>query len=409
MKLHLSKKISYLLILTGWAILPAFAQQKFKYKTAVDKIDSSGFYSIQLQPGLTGKCQPDLADMRLVDEQGKPVPYLLGNALPVKVATSYRELPHLLAITLKDSLTSYIALNKQSISVEQLWIRMRNTAVNRTVNVLGSDDLQHWFAIKEHIALQGVNASKTGTLEELLTLPASTYRYFKIEVNDKNRAPINIIQAGIYINQITKPAYIPVPQASLISENRADTSLFTISFKEHYRIDRLHLKITGTKYYRRRLLVYGFVGNNREWLKDTILSSAGNGDVSVSARASRLLLMVLNEDNPPLAVQLADAYQLRQSVVAYIDKQHQYQLWFGNKNANAPLYDLQFFSDSIGGKLPLISHGVIMPILYAKQTRQKGGLPVGLIWLAGGLALLILLILTLKMTKEVSKNHTPNK
>jgi hypothetical protein len=405
MMLRLRIKISCLLILTGWAIRPAFAQQKFHYKTAVHKVDSNGFYSILLQPGLTGKCQPGLADMRLMDERGKPVPYLLGNALPVKVALSYQELPHLLAVAPNDSLTSFIVANKQGLSVDRLWIKMRNTTVNRTVNVLGSDDLQHWFAIKEHIALQGVDTSKTGTFEELVTLPASTYQYFKIEVNDKNRAPIKIIQAGIYINQTTKPAYIPVPQASLISKQRADTSLFTMSFKEPYRIDRLHLQITGTKYYRRKLLVYAVGGKEKEWLKDTIISSAGNGDIYVSAKVSKLLLIVLNEDNQPLAVQSAQAYQLKQLLVAYLDKQHQYQIWFGNKNANAPQYDLQFFTDSIIGELPVISHEAIVPVHYAKQTQQKGGLPVWLIWVAGGLALLILLMLTLKMTKEISKNH----
>jgi hypothetical protein len=154
------------------------------------------------------------------------------------------------------------------------------------------------------------------------------------------------------------------------------------------------------------LQVYGFVGKNKEWLKDTIISSAGNGDINVSAKASRLLLLVLNQDNLPLAVQSVQAYQLKQSLVAYLYKQHQYQIGFGNKNANAPQYDLQFFTDSIGGVLPVISHRTIVPALYAKQTQQTGGLPIWLIWVAGGLALLILLILTLKMTKEVSKNHT---
>jgi hypothetical protein len=112
MKLLPVIKIGNLLVLTGLTILPASAQRKFKYKTAVDKIDTTGFYNIELQAGLTGKCQTGLADIRLMDEQGKPVPYVLASALPHKVKTSYRELTHLIAASPKDSLTSYIAASK---------------------------------------------------------------------------------------------------------------------------------------------------------------------------------------------------------------------------------------------------------------------------------------------------------
>jgi hypothetical protein len=406
MKLLPVIKIGNLLVLTGLTILPASAQQKFKYKTAVDKIDTTGFYNIELQAGLTGKCQTGLADIRLMDEQGKPVPYVLASALPHKVKTSYRELTHLIAASPKDSLTSYIAANKQGLIIDRLWIKVRNTAVNRTVDVLGSDDFQHWFAIREHIALHRADASGTGTFEELITLPASTYRYLKIEVNDKNRVPINIIQAGIYKNQNTEIAYIPVPRASLISKYEADTSFISISFKEPCRIDKLHLQIAGTKYFRRKLQVYALVGKNRKWLKDTIISSAGSGNIYFSARASRLLLIVLNEDNPPLTVQSAQAYQLKQSLVAYLNKEHQYQIFFGSKSANIPQYDLQFFKDSIGSQLPAISHAAIIPVHYNKHIDQKGALPDWLLWIAGIVALLILLLLTLKMTKEVSKKDT---
>jgi hypothetical protein len=408
MKPSLKKKINCLLVLMGCATFTALAQQPYKYKTAVQRVDSSGFYKILLQPNLTGKCQPGLADIRLVDDQRKPVPYLLGNALPVQVKTSYRELPRMATAAVKDSLTTYIAQNPQRLSIDQLWIKLRNTAVNRTVNVLGSDDLQHWFAIKENILLQEAADQKDGTFEELITLPSSTYRFLKIEVNGKNRAPINIIKAGIYMNLASKPEYAALPKATLFSATKGSTSLITISFKEPYRVDRLHLQITGTKYYRRPLRVYSISGNKKEWLKEALITSAGDGDIEVSAQTSKLLLEVDNEDNPQLVVQSVEAYQLKQSLVAYLNKGHQYQLSFGNANVNAPRYDLQFFTDSIkSGLLPVISHTDIIPVAQAKPVQQPSGvIPVCLIWVAGGLALVVLLVLTLKMTKEVGKSHT---
>lgn len=404
MKLHLKNRLFCSLILAAWGILPAFAQQKFKYATDVQKIDSNGFYSIDLRPDLTGKCKPDLADIRLIDERGKLVPYLPGSSLPVKDQSSYLELPHLSVAGQKDSLVTYIAENRQVLSIDRLWIRLRNTAVSRSINVLGSDDLKHWFAIKEDVTLQNRIADKAGTFEEPVFLPASTYRYFKIEVNDRKKAPINILQTGIYVSRTTKPLYVEVPHAGLTGAIRKDTSLFTVSFKEPYRIDKLLLNISGAKYYSRRLKVYRIEGNKKEWLKDTTITSTGNS-VYVSAKAGKILLMILNEDNPPLVVISVQVYQLKQSLVAYLERQRAYRIVFGNPNALPARFDLQFFTDSIGGRLPAVSHSGIIRMQNINQARKPNGIPAWMMWGAGGLALLVLLMLTLKMTKEVSRNN----
>lgn len=404
MKLHLKTELCCLLILAVWSTLPASAQQKFKYTTDVQKIDSNGFYSIDLRPDLTGKCQPGLADIRLVDERGKLVPYLPGSSLPVKAQASYLELPHLSVEGAQDSLVTYVAENRQGLSVDRLWIRLRNTAVNRTINVLGSDDLKHWFAIKEDITLQNRIADKTGAFEEPVFLPASTYRYFKIEVNDRKKAPINILQTGIYVSRTAKPEYVAVPHAGLSAEIRKDTSLFTVSFREPYRVDKLHLEISGARYYSRRMIVYRIEGNKKEWLKDVAITSADN-NIYIPAKAGKLVLMILNEDNPPLVVKSVQVYQLKQSLVAYLGKQHTYRILFGNPHALPPRFDLQFFRDSIGTRLPTVSHSKIISVKNnTDQTRKPTGMPAWAMWGAGGLALLVLLMLTLRMTKEVGRN-----
>lgn len=403
MNLHLKTKLCFLLTVMSSSLSPVLAQQKFKYKTDVQKTDSNQFYSITLQPELTAKCQPDLADIRIRDEQGTTVPFLLGNALPVQVQNTFRQLPKVLIGVPKDSLTSYIAENKNGLSIDQLWIKLRNMAVNRTVNLSGSDDLQHWFAIKENIGLQQTVAGNTGTFEELLTFPVSTYRYFKIQVNDHNRTPVYILQVGVYQKRKLQPQYVPIPVAAFASKQRADTSLINITFKNSYRINKLHLQFDGAKYYRRRIQVYSIEGKSKQWLTDSLISSTGNSDIIISAKANKLQLIILNDDNPPLLIKTIQAYQLKQSLVAYLEKQHQYQLYFGNDKASAPRYDLVAFIDSVNRQLPVVSHIAIVPIADAAQNYNHSFVPAWLLWVAGSLALLILLALTLRMTKEVSQ------
>ncbi|WP_158825665.1 DUF3999 family protein [Mucilaginibacter lacusdianchii] len=408
MNLHLKNKFCFLLILLGGYFCPTFAQQKFKYKAAVQKVNTNQFYSITLQPDFTAKCQLGLPDIKITDEKGTVVPYLLGNTLPVHAQSSYRELPKVLTSTLKDSLTSYIAENKEGLNINQLWITLQNTAVNRTVNLLGSDDLQHWFAIKERIDLQQTTPGKTGTFVELLNFPLSTYRYFKIQVNNKNSTPIHILQAGVYLKQQVTPDYTPVPIANFSITHKADTSLININFNDSYQINKIHLQLAGTKYYQRRISLYGIEGKNKQWLTDSLINSSGNGDIYLSAKANRLQLIIQNEDNPPLLVKAIQAYQLNQTLIAYLENQHHYQLFFGNDKAIAPRYDLNIFKDSINHTLPVISHMAITPILYTAQKHSHSTIPTWLLWAAGGLALIMLLALTLKMTKEISRETKKN-
>ncbi|WP_345949970.1 hypothetical protein ABDD95_00655 [Mucilaginibacter sp. PAMB04274] len=404
MKPRLKLNVIALLILLGCGAMPAWAQQKFKYKAALQKADSSRFYRIDLQPALTAKCQPGLADIRLTDEQGKPVPYLLGNALPVQVQSRYQELPQAVVVDQQDTLPVYIVHNKGGISIDRLWLKLRNTAVNRTVNLLGSDDLQHWFAIKENIPLQETISGTGGTFQELLTFPVSTYQYFKIQVNERKLAPVHVLQAGIYVARRTHPSFVPVPTTGFSTQNRSDSSIITLKFKDYYRIDKLHLQLAGARYYKRRIEIYQFNGKSRTWLKDTSISSTSNGEVYVSAKASALQVIIFNADNPPLVVKAVQVHQLKQSLVAYLEKEHQYQFLFGDEKAPVPQYDLQFFADSIGsGPLPVISHTAITQLPQHTPKVITNTIPVWLMWVAGGLALLALLVLTLKMTKEVSQ------
>lgn len=404
MNLRQKMKISFQLLLFAWTALPAVAQQGFKYKASLQRVDSSKFYRIVLQPALTAKCQPDLADIRLIDESGKIVPYLTGRSLPVQGQITYLQLPEISNVILNDSLPSYVAENASGMHLNQLWIKLRNTAANRTVNLQGSDDLKQWFAIKEHVILQGTSRDN-GTSEELIEFPVSTYRYFKIQVDGSKRIPVKILQTGIYLNHQTPSEYTQIPVARFTNEQKANTTLINIIFRESYRINKLHLKFSGAKYFHRRIQLYSIKGERKEWLMDSLVSSAGNGELYLDTKSSKLQLAILNEDNPHLTLQMAEAYELKQSLIAYLENQHHYELYFGNDKAQSPRFDLNSFTDSIGSKLPVVNHSEITQVAHSKDKSPSAFLPAWILWITGGMALLLLLVITLKMTREISKTE----
>jgi hypothetical protein len=102
------------------------------------------------------------------------------------------------------------------------------------------------------------------------------------------------------------------------------------------------------------------------------------------------------------------ASQLSQSLISYLEKGEEYALLFGDAKAIAPVYDLQFFADSLQKPLPQLAHRdvSINPLHKNSTPVQSSSMPNWAIWIAIAVALLILGLLTFKMTQEVNKRTT---
>jgi hypothetical protein len=144
-------KAVYLTGLFCVLLLSASAQKNFKYQAALPKIDSTGFYRISLQPALVAKAKADLSDIRITDAKGNFIPYIQAGSLPQKDQKSFVVFNQVDARLSTDTGTTFIVENKTGLALDRLWIKLQNTAVQRKVNLAGSDDLKQWFAIQEDI------------------------------------------------------------------------------------------------------------------------------------------------------------------------------------------------------------------------------------------------------------------
>jgi hypothetical protein len=385
-------------------MLSASAQKAFKYGAALQKVDSTGFYRINLQPAFIAKAKGDMADIRIMDTKGNFVPYIQAGSLPLKDQKSFVVFNKIDARLATDTGTTYIVENKTGLPLDRLWIKLQNTAVQRKVNLMGSDDLKQWFAIQENISLQEAVQNSEGTYMQSLSFPASNYRYFKILVDDKNKTPIKFLQAGIYTEYAATLAYTPIPGLKFTHIDSNKTTFITIKLNDNYQVNKLHLNITAPKYFKRNVTIYQVIGGYKEAILEAELSSIKNNDLLFAAKAGELQLQISNGDNQALAISDMKAYQSDEYVISYLDGKQNYHLLAGDSTAQAPEYDLKFFADSIKANIPAISHGRI-----TKNNLTIAGKPKAakdytlLIWLAIIAAVGVLLLLTLKMTREVGK------
>ena len=68
-------------------------------------------------------------------------------------------------------------------------------------------------------------------------------------------------------------------------------------------------------------------------------------------------MVISNEDNPPIKITGIRAFQHAEYIIAYLEANKSYTLTFGDSLAQAPVYDLTYFKDSIGKQIP-DGHGI---------------------------------------------------
>ena len=388
--------------LQATCLLAQAQQATWKFRADVKKIDSGGIYKIELQPGLIAKSGADLDDIRLFDNAGKTVAYALSNTLSLVSPENFIEFPQVSTDINTD--TVYIAANKNKLPVTQLWIKLKNTSVSRTVNLSGSDDLNKWFAIKEDIPLQDAGEGNRPDYEQSFSFPPSNYRYFAILVNGKNKAPVKIIEAGIYAARSSRPEFTLLPKFKFVVKDTGSKTNVIVNLAYPYRVDKLHFSISSPKYYSRRIIVYALnanAANGYDAVADTVLSSSGTHDVSLSAKSKLLKVFIFNGDDNPLHIKAIQAYQLKQYAISYLEGGHSYYILTGNPQAKKVEYDLSFLKYGGYNELMEVSHSAVYKNpAYHTVTAVKHNFTIWL-WLAIAVVLVLLSSLTAKMVREI--------
>jgi len=403
MKLSQKVKTGLLLSAFCFAVLLARAQNDYKYRAAVQKVDSTGFYKISLQPGFVAKSESGLVDLRLMDGKKRLIPYVNSANAPLNRPQAFMVLPQVETLTKTDSGTSIVVENKTAQPISRIWLKLKNTAVIRTMNLAGSDDLNRWFAIEEGVPLGPSDVNNDGSYVQEFDFPASSYHYLKILVNDKNKTPVKFLSAGIYVRDSTTNNYQPVVPVSMARAESGKQTVITISLNDNYQVNKVHLNITAPKYFKRSVSV--FVPDKKTLLlvNQSELNSAGANDLFLSVKTNRLVLHIDNADNLPLTITGAQVYQTDEYIISYLEAGQSYYLLTGKANAEEPNYDLKFFTDSLKGPTSAIKHlaPAQNPDYQSPVSPNKHDYTL-LTWGAIILALLLLSWLTWKMAGEVN-------
>ncbi len=397
--------------------LPVWMQaQQFHYQCITDTVKQTGFYSIPITPEMSGYMQTDYRDVRIWNEKKQQIPYIIRTRKPKwenKLFNPFKIVEN----KLDDSSTSIIVFEKNiDKPISELWVIQKNSAVLRQASLSGSNDQKNWFIIQENILLNDAFETLADSNFQPIRFTPSNYNYFRLKIDNEKQEPLNIAGIGYYKNEHYKPEwntiYNPDPQIIQTDSNNSFTYVKIIQ-NQPYHVSGLGFEISGQKFFSRDLQV--LVAPDMSHLEKKQLTEITRYTLSIGTldtkeipvfKSKEFYLVIYNGDNPPMIMETVHTSQKYHELIAWLESGKQYTMMMDANDAVAPTYDLQQFQDSIPAVVTQLAVGKIQPVSTVVESDKKVLFPQKWLWLIMAGAVILLAMLTWRLTGEMRKKES---
>lgn len=340
-------KIKFILVLV-FSITFGFAQS---HKGTIVNIEEDGLHKILMDSKVRSASQDNLDYFRILDKNKNEVPYVVFDNSN-RNTLLFKKLEILNKFSIKDSISSFVIENYNTKFNGELGIVISNSKISKSFNVSGSNDQNDWFGLISNQSLLDLNNENGTSVEKVISFPSNNYKFLKIEFNDKNSLPINVLSIGFYKGE--KKA---IETSTLIdfnykiSENRKDKKT-TISFSSDnfQKVDGISFEIS-TKLFSRNARI--FVNRSRKIKKRTenyqeeISSFVLNSNTSNAFQLNgffekEFTIEIENQDNQPLVFSKIELLQNSVYVISDLKSNEKYEVVI-DSTFSKPQYDLASF------------------------------------------------------------------
>lgn len=404
----------------GWLLgllisAQAFGQE-FAFEVPIAAVSDSGYHKVSLSSELMGKAQLDLRDLRVYDQSGEEQAYLVRRESAVSSQSLFKAYEIINKAYKEDAISHLIFSNPDKRAIDNVSFLVKNTDVKKRARLSGSDDQENWYVIKDNYLLHAMQSSDETSEMKMLNFPLSDYAFFKLEIDDNWRLPINILEVGHYDRQLEKGVRTGFDCPIVSQKDTLKTSSIKVVFPEPMYMEQLQFSLSGEDYYLRPTTVkvkregIDRKKNKYEYFQSLAsfdLNSNSENSISFSgAIVQELLVEIDNRDNHPLKVESIKASYLNKYVVCELLPEVSYTLKFGSASLSTPDYDLKAFSSQIPKDIPSINHGAIVDIRPTEEVPIESGFWSNkyLVWFVIAVVGFGLTYISFKMVKEIGSS-----
>lgn len=352
------KNILFLLILSFF--LPVFCYGAFnisewKYYKEI-KGSGSSLIRVNIDDEIFSSANKNLSDLRVINQNNQEIPF--------KIVANNRKVDQIDYYPAKMINNSFISGQFSSVIldvegdgklVNSLTIKTSSENFQRNVKIYGSDDRNNWNVLKSDAYIYDYT-DKKGNFKSQNTkvnFSESAFRYLKVEVSDENGSPIKI--DSVYVSKET-PRNIhefersPNFSQKINDKNRSTEILIDLE-ASGIPANKINIR-TEDHNFNREISIYSSADNDKWKFVDRgyifrYIMPKFNGEsmtIDFSETHERYLKVeIFNKDNSQLNISGVSVFSTYRELVFPAKENERYRIYYGNKKALYPEYDLDKF------------------------------------------------------------------
>ena len=407
--MKLNKFIVMLLAMNG-----LLAQHKTTAK--IETVKENGLHKIVVPAEIRSFSKEELGDFRILDAKGMEVPYYILQGNTETNSSSFSECKILSKTTIPKSKSILIFENPKT-TIDAIVLSITNSDVTKSYSISGSNDQNEWFGLVNNMLLTDLKDKETTNVYKTIPLPLTSYRYLKIEWNDKKTLPINVLKIGFFNNNVNKPKReeILAKNIKILQIPAEKKTRIHIHFNGPQIVNQISIKITSPNLFQRNAKMYVHkkkpINQKSAPFPEEIfafeLSSNTNNTFSIPQLFEKeCFIEIENQDNPPLTWSKIQFFQNQIAVIADLKANEKYTITTGNPKLHSPEYDLENFKKNTNSNLPDAKIYDIKQ-LNSKKTRpqnQSFWQKSWFMWLCISLGGIAVLYFTSSLVKDMKNN-----
>lgn len=404
-------KNKFILIVAVFLLISSRAnsQERFEFYRKIQVVENTGWHSLSLPDDIFSKIKRDYSDLRIFEVDGSDTvetPYVLTFARH-EVQTGRVEMrPFNKGTSNGRQFVSFEVPEGQSVNSVEL--AFTETNIDAQVTVEGSDDRQAWFEIAKDQRIVAIFNDNADFKATTLSFPDSKYKFLRMSINSTS---INLLSATFRKNSTRAGKYRIVSQHYTVREDK-ERKMTILEFKtDHLQpIETFSISINNEMDYYRYFSLTAVSDSSKaekQWvyhhtpMTPGYLTSIRPNEFDFEpVWANKITLEIFNQDNAPLNIQNVTFTRPESQLIARMSQGKEYFLYYGNKSASPPTYDLVHFTDKIPESLaPLTLENEVS---IGKTTATSPPLIENKVWLwlIMGVIIAVLGFFTLRMMKN---------
>ena len=339
----------------------------FRKPVNVPALSQPTVVQLRLDADITRDAVPTLADLRLRDDTGGDVAYVVRRRDRAAAAT-VRDTPLLDLVTTREGAVRFVLdAGADGSRHDRVRLSIREQARNFRVPVRVelADDSRAWRIVREAGFIYRVEG-ETKTSDTSVPYPSSTARWIRVTVGPEKDRALPLAGAAVVLGDATREEdRVPTAIVERDAESMRRTTRLVLDLKARRPADRIELDVAEHSFQRVVLLESGDDRKAWRWVGSGAISAVDTAGIRERLTGLRfpettaryLRVTIQNLDDHPLSVTGARVFAAKRTLVFEATPGRTYVLDYGNPRAAAVRADVRALSALGGDALPAATLG----------------------------------------------------